>query len=102
MHHWKKGKGKKQEGKNERKEREEQISNVEADDGAETRYGFFGPLKRRSDPNAFNEGGMVPDQMNEGGMVAGRGDMDTVPSMLTPGELVIPFSANFYFQFYFS
>ena len=74
----------------ERKEREEQISNVEADDGSETRYGFFGPLKRRADPNAFNEGGMVPDQMNEGGMVAGRGDMDTVPSMLTPGELVIP------------
>ena len=28
----------------ERKERQEQISNVEADDGSETRYGFFGPL----------------------------------------------------------
>ena len=64
----------------ERKERQEQISNLEADDGSETRYGFFGPLPRRSDPNAFNKGGMV----------AGKGDTDSVSSMLTPGELVIP------------
>ena len=44
---------------------------------------------------SFNEGGIVPSPSivrgyNEGGMVAGSGNTDTVPAMLTPGELVIP------------
>ena len=55
-------------------EREEQIQRVET--GTEKRYGFFGELER---PAEFNKGGSVP----------GRGNKDTVPAMLTPGEFVM-------------
>ena len=45
--------------------------------------------------SSLNEGGIVPSPSivrgyNEGGMVSGSGNTDTVPAMLTPGELVIP------------
>ena len=63
----------------ERKERQEQISNVEADDGSETRYGFFGPLERRSDPNAFSGGGQV----------LGPTGKDVIPAYLTNEEFVV-------------
>lgn len=36
-----------------------------------------------------NTGGMVPHHFASGGYVPGRGDKDTVPAMLTPGEFVI-------------
>ena len=45
-------------------------------------------LQLRNDP--LGGDGFNGSRFNKGGMVAGRGDMDTVPSMLTPGELVIP------------
>ena len=42
-------------------------------------------------PNLFNKGGLVQNNnYNQGGVVPGSGNKDTVPAMLTPGELVIP------------
>ena len=55
-------------------EREEQIQKLET--GEEKKFGLFGEIK--------------PKKMNEGGIVPGMGNKDTVPAMLTPGELVIP------------
>lgn len=45
--------------------------------------GFAGKLLGR------NKGGPVPYHFASGGYVPGRGDKDTVPAMLTPGEFVI-------------
>ena len=39
---------------------------------------------------AMPEGYVPPKQMNRGGRVPGRGNQDTVPALLTPGEYVIP------------
>ena len=80
--------------------------------GAKALDGDFGPPKELTEEEkiqnkekvdkvmnmgvmSFNEGGIVPSPSivrgyNEGGMVAGSGNTDTVPAMLTPGELVIP------------
>ena len=63
----------------ERKERQEKISNLEEDDGSETRYGFFGPLPRRSDPNAFDGGGQV----------LGPSGKDIIPAYLSNEEFVV-------------
>ena len=89
-------------------EREEQIQKLET--GEEKKFGFFREIK----PKKMNEGGIVPapypvDNVlgtvgltdaentppiitgyNKGGVVPGMGNKDTVPAMLTPGELVIP------------
>lgn len=80
--------------------------------GAKALDGDFGPPKELTEEekiqnkekvdkvmnmgvSSFNEGGIVPSPSivrgyNEGGMVGGSGNTDTVPAMLTPGELVIP------------
>tara|TARA_B100000965_G_scaffold294544_1_gene252530 strand:- start:10759 stop:12078 length:1320 start_codon:yes stop_codon:yes gene_type:complete len=80
--------------------------------GAKALDGDFGPPKELTEEekiqnkekvdkvmnmgvSSLNEGGIVPSPSivrgyNEGGMVSGSGNTDTVPAMLTPGELVIP------------
>ena len=76
-------------------ERKQQIDRTQAGDGSETRYGFFGPLEQRSNPKAYNGGGLVtryktPKKFNGGGKVPGSGpNKDTVPAMLSPGEFVM-------------
>ena len=87
--------------KKEEKDYEKNRKNLRPDTDTEEKEQQVKPEEtppEQQDAEKMNKGGMVPDRgnvtkMNKGGEVPGQGNTDTVPAMLTPGEVVINKSA---------